>query len=80
MVVKEMGKHGAWCECDECGKLFWRWRSHVGEYNQFCSRECHLIWEGREWEWDTSTLIKKIGVFHKIKGWNYNLWDPSTWE
>jgi hypothetical protein len=59
MVIKAMGKTGAWCMCDECGKLFYRPKCHIREYNQFCSRECWIIWEGRQWEWDCATLIKK---------------------
>ena len=46
MVIKVMGKNGAWCTCEECSKLFYRPKCHIGEYNQFCSRECWIIWEG----------------------------------
>ena len=68
MVLRVIGKDGARCTCDECGKLFYRRKSRVGEYNQFCSPYCHIVWEGRQWEWNNATFIRKIKVFQRLTG------------
>jgi len=77
MVILAEGKDGAWCMCDECGKLFHRAKSRIKEYNQFCSPYCWIVWIGREYEWNSARVIREIQAFQRLHGWSYNLTKPS---
>jgi hypothetical protein len=77
VVIKAMGKTGVWCTCDECGKLFHRPMSHMRKYNDFCSPYCWIVWNGREYEWNSARMMKEITIFWKLHGWSYNLTKPS---
>jgi len=77
MVIRVMGKDGAWCNCDECGKLFHVQRWALSPCNQFCSQYCNIVWHGRQYHWNNATMIRKMKVFMKLTGWDYDLTKPG---